>query len=267
MSASDPTALPRRAALDLRPQPGAAPAVRRELAQARFELRLLVRNGEQVLLTLILPAAILIGAARVPIGTATPAERIAQAAPAVLAIAILSTAFTGQAIATGFERRYGVLERLATTPLGRSGLLAGKTAAVLALEVAQIALLCVVAAILGWQPTPGAGGVVAAALLVVVATAAFSALGLLMAGTLRAEATLAAANLLWLASIAAGGVITTDVEESGPTGVLELTPLGALVAGLRTAFAGHGWPWADLVVLMAWLAVAGAAAVRWFRWR
>ncbi len=41
--------------------------------------------------------------------------------PGVLALAVMSTAFTSLAIATGFERRYGVIKRLGASPLPRSG--------------------------------------------------------------------------------------------------------------------------------------------------
>ena len=253
-------------AADLAPRPGAAPIVDRVRAQAQLEARLLLRNGEQLLLTMILPTLILIGVSRLQIGDSTPAYRIALAAPAVLGVAVMSTAFTGQAIATGFERRYGVLERLGMTPLGRGGLLAGKTTAILAVEAIQIALLSAVAVALGWRPEASPAGLVAALLLLLLGTAALSALGLLMAGTLRAEATLAAANIVWLVSVAAGGVVEPLDDGTSTTGrALELLPLGALVAGLRTAFDGT-WPWLDGCVLAVWLAAAGVAAMRWFRW-
>lgn len=253
-------------ASDLAPSPGAANIVQRVRAQAGLEARLLLRNGEQLLLTMILPTLILVGVTRLQIGDTTAAHRIALAAPAILGVAVMSTAFTGQAIATGFERRYGVLERLGTTPLGRGGLLAGKTAAILIVELVQIVLLSVVAILLGWRPDLSVGGLVAATLLVLLGTAALSALGLLMAGTLRAEATLAAANIVWLVSVAAGGVVEPLNRASGAGArILELAPLGALVAGLRIAIDG-GWPWLDSAVLAGWLIVAGSAAVRWFRW-
>ncbi|MGI3785344.1 MAG: hypothetical protein ACRYG2_31720, partial [Janthinobacterium lividum] len=135
-------------ALDLSPAPGAAPAGRRVVRHALTEVRLLVRNGEQLLLALVIPLAILVLAA-VTHGRFVP---LAAAAPSVLALAVWSSGFTSVAIATGFERRYGVLERLAATPLGRGGLLLGKALAVALVVLGQLVVLVVVALLLGWHP-------------------------------------------------------------------------------------------------------------------
>lgn len=247
------------------PRPGAAPLARMVAAQAALELRLLLRNGEQVLLTLVLPVVLLLGLSLTTVVDVGPGERVEVVTPGVLALAVMSTAFTGQAIATGFERRYGVLKRLASTPLPRGGLLAGKTLAVVVLEAAQLAVLAAVAALLGW--TPG-GSPAAAVVLVVAATAAFSGLALLMAGTLRAEATLAAANLVYLLLLAVGGVVVPlSRYPEEVAGALAWLPLGALSEGLRQALTeGGGLPWGPLGVLAAWAAVALAAAARAFRW-
>jgi ABC-2 type transport system permease protein len=103
-------------ALDFSPAPGAAPARRRVLAHAVTEARLLIRNGEQLLLALVIPVGILVGARLV----GGQLGDLATLAPSVLALAVWSSAFTSVAIATGFERRYGVLERLAATPRCRA---------------------------------------------------------------------------------------------------------------------------------------------------
>src|SRR5262249_48931127 len=152
--------------------------------------------GEQLLLTVVIPTVLLVVFVKVDVVDVGAGPRVDFVLPGVLALAVLSTAFTAQAIATGFERRYGVLKRLGTTPLPRGGLLAGKTAAVLAVEALQVAVLLLVGVLLGWRPP--AVSVVPAVLLVLIGTVAFSGLALLMAGTLRAEATLAAANLVYV---------------------------------------------------------------------
>ena len=177
----------------------------------------------------------------------------------------MSTAFTGQAIATGFERRYGVLRRLGTTPLPRAGLLAAKTAAVLAVEVLQVALLLIVGLALGWSPH---GSAPKALLLLVLGTVAFSALGLLMAGTLRAEATLAAANLVYLLLLVLGGVAFPLRDfGAGMRRVLELLPIAALTDGLRAALSTSPHvPVHDIVTLVVWAASGSLLAARLFRW-
>lgn len=251
-------------ALDLSPAPGAAPVGRRIARHASMELRLLLRNGEQLLLTIVIPTVLLVVLVHAPLAD-VPRPRAAFLVPGVLALAVMSTAFTGQAIATGFERRYGVLRRLGASPLGRLGLLAGKTAAVLAVEVLQVALLVVVGLAVGWHPH---GSVLAALGLVLLGTVAFSALGLLMAGTLRAEATLAGANLVYLLLLVVSGIAfpLTDFSASVRSG-LRLLPSAALADGLRATL-GHGAavPGRAWIVLVVWAVAAAAAAVRWFRW-
>jgi ABC-2 type transport system permease protein len=251
-------------ALDFTPAPAAAPLQRQVGAQTRMELRLLLRNAEQLLLTIIIPTLLLIVFAKAPIAD-LPKPRVDFLVPGVLALAVMSTAFTGQAIATGFERRYGVLRRLGTTPLPRAGLLAAKTAAVLAVEVLQVALLVVVGFALGWSPHGSAPKVV---LLLVLGTVAFSALGLLMAGTLRAEATLAAANLVYLLLLVLGGVaFPLNDFGSGVRHVLQLLPIAALTDGLRAALStSASLPLHDVVTLCVWAVMSGVLAARLFRW-
>lgn len=251
-------------ALDFSPAPRPAPAYRQVLAQTAMELRLVLRNGEQLLLTLVIPVLLLAVFTRAPIAD-LPHPRVQFLVPGVLALAVLSTAFTGQAIGTGFERRYGVLRRLGTTPLSRGRLLTAKTVAVVAVEVLQVGVLLLVGAALGWSPH---GNGVAAAALLLLGTVAFSALGLLMAGTLRAEATLAAANLVYLLLLVLGGIaFPLDDFSAGTRAVLQLLPSAALAQGVRTALSGTGGvPLHDWVTLLVWAAAGSAAAARFFRW-
>ncbi|GHE89166.1 ABC transporter permease [Streptomyces griseoluteus] len=247
------------------PRPGAAPLPRMIGAQAALETRMLLRNGEQLLLTVVIPTLLLVLFSSVDIVDTGSGKAVDFLTPGILALAVMSTAFTGQAIATGFERRYGVLKRLASSPLPRWGLMAAKTAAVLVTEVLQVVLLTVIAFALGWSPH---GSPAAVLLLLVLGTAAFSGLGLLMAGTLKAEATLAAANLVFLLLLVGGGVIV-PLEKFGSAGqhVLGLLPISALSDGLRDVLQhGAGMPWGDLAILAVWAVVGLAAAGKFFRW-
>ncbi|MER5865395.1 ABC transporter permease [Kitasatospora sp. NPDC002040] len=248
------------------PMPGAAPVGRMLLAQTAFETKMLLRNGEQLLLTVVIPTVLLVLFSAVDVVDVTgPGKRVDFLAPGLLALAVMSTAFTGQAIATGFERRYGVLKRLGASPLPRWALLTAKTGCVLVTEVLQVALLSVIALGLGWSPQ---GSPLAVAALLVLGTAAFSGLGLLMAGTLRAEATLAAANLVFVLLLLAGGVVVPLAKfPAAVQPVLELLPISALSDGLRSVLqTGAGMPWADLGILGAWAALGLGLAARFFRW-
>ncbi|MFE1073211.1 ABC transporter permease [Streptomyces sp. NPDC058783] len=247
------------------PRPGAAPLGRMIAAQAVLETKMLLRNGEQLLLTVIIPTLLLVLFSSVDIIDTGAGEAVDFLAPGVLALAVMSTAFTGQAIATGFERRYGVLKRLAASPLPRWALMTAKTASVLVTEVLQIVLLTVIAFALGWSPQGNPGAVL---LLLILGTAAFSGLGLLMAGTLKAEATLAAANLVFLLLLVGGGVIVPlDKFPDAAQDVLGLLPISALSEGLRDVLQhGASLPWGDLGILAVWAVAGLAAAGKFFRW-
>jgi ABC-2 type transport system permease protein len=247
------------------PASSAAPLRRMIGAQTAYELRNLLRNGEQLLLTLIIPVALLVLFSTAPLLDAGPGRRVDFLTPGVLALAVMSTAFTGQAIGTGFERRYGVLKRLGATPLPRSGLIAAKSLTVLLVEMLQAVIVGAVALALGWAPH---GNPLTAIVLVLLGTAAFSGFGLLMAGTLRAEATLAAANLVYLLLLVLGGVVFPLTKFSGGVRpVLELLPISALTDGLRQVLQhGAGLPVRDLVVLAVWAVLGLVLAARFFRW-
>ncbi|WP_282691660.1 ABC transporter permease [Streptomyces sp. CC208A] len=246
------------------PKPGAAPVGRMIAAQTALETRMLLRNGEQLLLTVIIPSLLLVLFSTVDIVDTGDGKAVDFLAPGVLALAVMSTAFTGQAIATGFERRYGVLKRLGASPLPRWALMTAKTLSVLVTEVLQVVLLTVLAFALGWSPH---GNPLAVLLLLVLGTAAFSGLGLLMAGTLKAEATLAAANLVFLLLLVGGGVIV-PLEKFGAAGeVLALLPIAVLSDGLRDVLQdGAGMPWANAGVLAVWAVLGLGAAAKFFRW-
>lgn len=234
-------------------------------AQATYEFRLLMRNGEQLLLTLVIPLFLLVGLTYMPFIKSGDQPRVSVVVPGVIALAIMSTAFTAQAISVGFDRRYGVLKLLGVTPLSRLRLLLAKTASILVIEVIQIALILGVAVALGWRPT---GNPLGSFLLVILGTAAFSALSFALAGLLRAEATLAAANAIYLILLLAGGTVIPRDQLPGWLGTFgQLMPSGALGNGLRDVMtSGAGIPVASLVVLIAWFAVGAGVAVRTFRW-
>ncbi|HVB43438.1 MAG TPA: ABC transporter permease [Streptosporangiaceae bacterium] len=250
------------------PAPGAAPLPKMIAAQAGLELRTLSRNGEQLLLTLIIPVLLLVVFSSEALISVGPGSRIGFMAPGILALAVMSTSFTSLAIGTAFERRYGVLKRLGATPLSRTGLIAAKALTVLTVETGQVVIIVTVAALLGWRPVVTVGTVAAALAVLVVGSAAFSGLAMLMAGTLRAEGTLAAANLVYLVLLGIGGVVFPLTKfPAAIRPALRLLPSGALSDGLRSVLRyGVGLAWRDLLVLAVWAVVGIGLAARTFRW-
>lgn len=250
------------------PRPGAAPLLRQVVAQAGMEARLMLRNGEQLLLAVVIPVIVLIGGVRGSdsIGLDLSHPPVDVFTPGVLALAVMSTSFTSLAIATGFERRYGVIKRLGASPLPRAGLLAGKALALLLVEVLQIVVICGVGLALGWDPDTAPGALLGALLAAVLGTFAFAALGLFVAGVLRAEATLAAANLVYLL-LMAGGAVVLPASAYGSLGdAVTWLPSGALGQAMRDAFLDGTVAAAHLVVLAAWAALGTVLTARTFKW-
>lgn len=243
----------------------AAPASARVLAQARFEVGTLLRNGEQLLVSLVLPTMVLLGVHLTDAPSLGPGRRIDVAAPGVIALCVMSAAFTSQAIATGFDRRYAVLRYLGVTPLGRGGLITAKILATLVVEAIQIVVLGGLALSLGWRPDPV--GLPYAVLFVALGTWAFVSLAMLLAGTLRAEAVLALANLIWIVLLVAGGVVVPRSQFPGGAETMAgALPSAALADGLRAALIDGRLDALAVLVLLAWGTVCSALAARWFRW-
>jgi len=237
-------------------------------AQSRAELVLTLRRGESVLLTLVIPILLLVFFSTVdilpkPVGVQ---ESVDFLAPGILALAVMSTAMVGLGIATGFERQYGVLKRLGSTPLGRPRLLGAKTNSIIAVEVLQVVVLVAVAAALGWNPVNTSIG--AAIVAIILGTIAFAGLGLLMAGTLRGEVVLAAANGLYILLLLVGGMIVPLAKLPGAIRpIARALPSGALSDALHHALGGgHASGSAYWFVLLAWAVAAPVAAALTFKW-
>jgi ABC-2 type transport system permease protein len=226
-----------------------------------------LRRGESVLLTLGIPVGLLVFFSLVDVlpKPAGVKDAVTFLAPGILALAVMSTAMVSLGIATGFERQYGVLKRLGSTPLGRPALLGAKTAAILVLEAIQIVVLVIVALLLGWHPhgTPGL-----TLLAIVLASVGFAGLGLLMAGSLRAEVTLAAANGIYLVLLLLGGMVFPLEKLPGPLRWFARSlPSGALSDAMHgTLQAASRAPVRAWVVLAIWAVVAPLAAALSFRW-
>jgi ABC-2 type transport system permease protein len=236
------------------------------LAQARVELLLTLRRGESVLLTFAIPMLLLWFFSTVDV-LPTPDhldDPVDFLVPGILALAVMSTAMVSLAIATGFERSTGVLKLLGSTPLTRRQLLAAKIGAIVVVEILQLTVLVVEGLLLGWEVDGAQVGAALAALA--LATIAFAGIGMLMAGTLPALTTLAAANGLYLVLLLVGGMVVPLDELGGLEPVAKLLPSGALSEAVHGALEGTGIPASSWVVLAVWAVVTPAVAAWRFRW-
>jgi ABC-2 type transport system permease protein len=222
----------------------------------------LLRNGEQLLLTMFIPITLLVGLTLLPLGSFGE-HRVAVFVPAIMALAVISTAFTGQAIAVAFDRRYGALKRLGATALPVWGIIAGKALAVVTVVFLQALLLGGIGLALGWRPH--LAGLLLGAAIIALGTAGFVAMGLLLGGTLRAEIVLAVANLLWFVFAGFGALtLETETVPRAVSAVARLTPSGALTEALSQALT-LSVDWFGIAVLAVWGGLSALAALRWFR--
>jgi len=250
------------------PAPGSAPFARQVAAQARMEARLLLRNGEQLLVALVIPVLVLVagvlGINHLDLSLSHPP--VDELTPGVLGLAIMSSSFTSLAIATGFERRYGVLKRLGASPLPRSGLLLGKVGALLLVQVLQVVVISAVALSMDWSPTLTVRGVAGALITAGLGTIAFASLGLFLAGALRAEATLAVANLVYVLLAAGGAVVLPLTSYSQAAEIIRWLPSAALGGGLRESLIAGTYPLGQDLVLILWSAIGIVLTARTFKW-
>lgn len=244
------------------PKPRASSPTAMLAAQSMLELKLLLRNGEQLLLTMFIPITLLVGLTLLPLG-AMGDHPVNQVVPAVMMVAVMSTAFTGQAIAVGFDRRYGALKRLGATPLPRWGIIGGKSAAVVIVVILQSVLLGSIGVALGWRPA--ATGLLLGAVIIALGTVTFASMGLLLGGTLRAEIVLALANIAWFVMLGIGSAVFVDDQiPQGVQNVARIVPSGALGEALSRGVASS-FDVFGVVVLLVWAAVCSTLAVRTFK--
>lgn len=233
-------------------------------AQTKLELAMTLRRGESLLVTLAIPIGILVFFGKVNPLSSISGDPIDFLVPGVLSLAVMASAMVSLGIATGFERRYGVLKRLGSTPLSRGGLLAAKTLNVLAVEVLQVVVIVATGVALGWKLE---STIIPAIGVLLLGTIAFAGIGMLMAGTLRAEANLALANAAFLVLMFLGGMayplakLPNTVES-----VARLLPAAALAECVRAVLGHHSFPVGNFIVLVVWAIGAPLAAARWFKW-
>jgi len=230
-------------------------------AHALWELTLLLRNGEQLLLMFIVPVGLLLALGLTNLST----KSINSAVPTVFAVSIIATCFTSLAIGTGFERRSGALRYLGTTPLTRFDLLVGKIIATATLTLMSITAISITGLFLDWSPA--LSGIAQALVIALLAIAAWTSWAMAIAGMFRAEAVLAIANGLFLVFIMFGGVIIASSHMPNAVGkVIDLLPSAALANGLRSALELGSLPVLPIIVLAIWAAVGMYIARRTFKW-
>ena len=234
-------------------------------SQLRQELTVMARNGEQLLLLVVIPVMLLVFFSQTDFLPTITGNKIDFLMPGILGLAVMSTAMVSLGIATGFERNYGVLKRLGTTPLGTQRLVLAKVSAICVIEVAQLTLLIIVGQLLGWSPNRI--NIAQVLVILLIGTSCFAGIGLMLAGRLRAEINLAAQNGLYLVLFLLGGILVSNDELPKSLGdVAQVLPSSLLSSLLRDSFNNKMIVIADAIALGGWaIAMCGLAATT-FKW-
>ena len=233
-------------------------------SQLRQELTVMIRNGEQLLLLVVIPVMLLVFFSQTDFLSTSGENKIDFLLPGILSLAVISTAMVSLGIATGFERSYGVLRRLGTTPLGTRRLVAAKMSAICIIEIAQLVMLIVVGLLLGWNPNQI--NLLQILLFLILGTTCFAGIGLTLAGRLRAEVNLAAQNGLYFVFLLLGGIFVESDELPATLSQISAFSPSSLLSGLLRDSFNNTVVLADAIALSAWTIAACALAVTSFKW-
>ncbi|MEI6736049.1 MAG: ABC transporter permease [Actinomycetes bacterium] len=235
-------------------------------AQSAAEVKMTIKRGETLLLTIGIPLLLLIFFSFTSFVSLPGAKRVDFLAPGIIALCVMSTSLVSLSIATGFDRSYGVLRRLFTTPLGTRSLVVSKIVGVVVVELLQVLIVGGVAIAIGWRPHGGPVGAAICLLALLVASIAFAGIGLLLAGNLKAEVNLAAANGLYLVLLLVSGfVIPVTSFPSFMRHAVIFTPSGALAGGLHNVVgSGVAFGVTNIISLVVWAVIAPLLASRAF---
>ncbi|MCS4535126.1 ABC transporter permease [Corynebacterium sp. HS2168-gen11] len=241
-----------------RPHPHPAPILAMLRSQGRIEATLFLRHGEQLLLSFIIPLCMLLAAATLPL---LPDPKSLQAAfPVILAVAAMSSGFTGQAIALAFDRRYGALKRIGASGVPAKVIIIGKIIGLLIVATFQVCVLSLVAYGLGWHVAMP--GFLLGLGVFFVGVASFTSLGMFMGGTLPSELVLGLANLIWVVFVGAASYVVFSIS-AYPAWLITI-PSVALAEGIHGAFQGS-IPLSSFISLGLWMLVGVVCASRWFK--
>lgn len=234
------------------------------IAQTFMELKLMIRRGEALVVTLAIPVGVLVFFTTIDVLPSDGSRGVDYLVGGVLALAVISSAMVGLGIATGFERQQGVLKRFGATPLGRLGLLEAKIASTLVMLVIQILVIGATGLALGWHPQIAPASAVITIFLGVIA---FAGIGFAMAGLLRAEANLALSNALFLAMLLVGGIVAPVQRlPAALRAIAQVLPAAPLANAMRASVLGKSAAPADLAALAIWAVLSVALSVKTFKW-
>ena len=179
----------------------------------KSDLKIALRRSESLLVTVVVPIFALISASQTDGG-------VKKYLPFVILLTVMGTSLLSIGISTGFDRRYRVLVRLGTTPLGKLGTVLSKILYVFVLETVLLLIVSGVGVAIGFRPD-------IKSLLIFplcwLASISFTSIALIIASNLKAETNLGVQNLVYFLFIIGGSL--AFVSKSSNKVVHDLTRL------------------------------------------
>lgn len=190
--------------------------------------------------------------------------------PAIIVFSVVTATFTNLAMNITFARDFGVLKRIRGTPLPTWAYLAGRIGHAIGVTLLLVAIVAGVGALLYDVPIPW-DALPIIILVLAVAAASFSALGLAVAGLMpNADAAPAIVNAIVLPLLFISNVFIQ--MENAPdwlntiSYVLPVRHFADAMLDLYASGADAGVPWAGLGVIAAWGLAGVVVALRFFSW-
>jgi ABC-2 type transport system permease protein len=190
--------------------------------------------------------------------------------PAIIVFSVVTATFTNLAMNITFARDYGVLKRIRGTPLPAWAYLAGRIGHAIAVTFLLVAIVAAFGAILYDVPVPW-DAIAVLLLVLAVAAASFSALGLAVAGIMpNADAAPAIVNAIVLPVLFISNVFIQ--MDNAPdwlntiSYVLPVRHFADAVLDLYRLGSGAGVPWDHIGAIAAWGVLGVLVALRFFSW-
>ena len=235
------------------------------LRQVRYENRAFWRNPAAAFFTFVFPLLFM-----VIFNVLFGADAARFFTPAIITFGVVTATYTNLAMTVTIARDDGILKRIRGTPLPPWAFLAGRIGHAIAVALLLVVIVAAFGAIVYDVPVPW-DALPAVVIVLVVAAASFSALGLAVSGLIpSADAAPAVVNATILPVLFISNVfIQMENAPAWIDTVSRLLPVRHVADAMLDLYArgaDAGVPWGDIGIVAAWGLLGLVVALRFFRW-
>jgi ABC-2 type transport system permease protein len=235
------------------------------LRQVRYENRSFWRNPPAAFFTFAFPLVFMF-----VFNTLFGEGAAAFFTPAIIVFSVITATFTNLAMTVAIARDQGILKRIRGTPLPTWAYLAGRIGHAVLVGALLVVIVAAFGAVLYGVPVPW-GAVPAVLVVLLVSAAAFSALGLALAGVMpNADAAPAVVNAVALPVLFLSNVFIDMSNAPGwldaVSHVLPSRHFADAMLGLYGSSGVAPVPWLEVGVIALWGVIGVVLALRFFSW-